>query len=103
MTSPMERSMLTLTLLPYLEVAVALAALLAVFIASGAIRYIPNNRLGILEKLWSTQGSIAGGFIALHGEAGFQPGVLRGGFHIFVPFQYRVHRVQLVTIPQGEI
>src|SRR5262249_52109361 len=69
----------------------------------GAVRYIPNDRLGILEKMWSLRGSVRSGFIALRREAGFQPDVLRGGFHFFMPFQYRVHRVPLVTIAQGQI
>ena len=71
--------------------------------SSGVVRYIPNNRLGILEKLWSFRGSISGGLIALRGEAGFQPDVLRGGYHFFMPFQYRIHNANLVTIPQGQI
>jgi uncharacterized membrane protein YqiK len=29
--------------------------------------------------------------------------VLRGGYHFFFPFQYRVHSQSLVTIPQGQI
>jgi uncharacterized membrane protein YqiK len=70
---------------------------------SGMVRYIPNDRLGILEKLWSPSGSVAEGFIALNGEAGFQPDTLRGGFHFFPPFQYRVHVAPLVSIPQGQI
>ena len=90
----------------WLELALVLAAVGGLFwfvIASGVARYIPNDRLGILEKLWSSKGSVRHGFIALNGEAGFQPEVLRGGFHFFVPFQYRVHRAPLVTIPQGQI
>src|SRR5690242_12757080 len=70
---------------------------------SSFLRYIPNNRIGIVEKLWSWRGSLANGFIALHGEAGFQPRVLRGGWHVFFPFQYRVHVVEMVTIAQGKI
>jgi len=70
---------------------------------SGMVRYIPNDRLGVLEKLWSFSGSVTEGFIALNGEAGFQPEALRGGFHFFPPFQYRVHKVPLVSIPQGQI
>jgi len=66
-------------------------------------RYIPNDRVGIVEKLWSPSGSVTSGFIALNGEAGFQPELLRGGWHIFVPFQYRLHKMPLVTIPQGKI
>jgi len=65
--------------------------------------YIPNNRVGILEKLISAKGSVHSGLIALEKEAGFQPELLRGGWHFLKPFQYRVHRMPLVTIPQGEI
>jgi len=70
---------------------------------AGCIRYIPNDRLAVLEKLWSIKGSVPGGLIALKGEAGYQPDVVRGGVHVFMPFQYRIHMVALVTIPQGQI
>ena len=81
-------------------VIVAIAFLIYI---SGVICYIPNNRIGICEKMWSSKGSVMSGFIALDGEAGFQPTVLRGGFQFFFPFQYRVHIKPLVTIPQGNI
>ena len=69
------------------------------------MRYIPNNRVGIVEKLWSPKGSIVEGrLIALNGEAGFQSDLLRGGVHFGLwRWQYRIHKVQLVTIPQGKI
>ena len=67
------------------------------------IRFIPNNRVGIVEKRWTSKGSVKDGFIALHGEAGYQPDLLRGGIHFLTPFQYAVHIVPLVTIPQGKI
>ena len=82
--------------------AVALA-IIALFVSSGIVRYVGNSRVAIVEKLWSGAGSITGGLIALNGEAGFQPAVLRGGFHFFFPFQYRAHSQPLVTIPQGQI
>jgi uncharacterized membrane protein YqiK len=82
---------------------VAVAAVALLVWVSGAVRYIPNTRVAIVEKLWSAHGSLRGGFIALRGEAGFQPQVMRGGWHLFFPFQFRVHRVPLVTIPQGKI
>ena len=87
----------------YVVYAALCLAVVAVIYASGMVRYVGNNRVAIVEKLWSGSGSIAGGFIALNGEAGFQPDVLRGGFHFFFPFQYRVHIQSLVTIPQGQI
>lgn len=81
---------------------VGLALFLAVVLLSG-IRYIPNDRIGVVEKRWSLKGSLKSGFIALEGEAGFQPQVLRGGVHYLAPLQYRVHKMPLVTIPQGKI
>jgi uncharacterized membrane protein YqiK len=71
--------------------------------ASNTFRYIPNNQVGIVEKLWTTKGSISEGFIALNGEAGYEPEVLRGGLHVFFPFMYRIHNSDLVTIGQGKI
>ena len=76
---------------------------LALFFASRCVRYVSNNRVAVVEKLWSGAGSVTGGLIALNGEAGFQPEVLRGGYHFFFPFQYRIHTQPLVTIPQGQI
>jgi uncharacterized membrane protein YqiK len=70
---------------------------------SNMIRYIPNNRAGVVERLWSFRGSVETGFIALRGEAGYQAHVLRGGLHFFAPFMYRVHVIPLVNIPQGKI
>lgn len=68
-------------------------------------RYIPNHLVGVVEKLWSSDGSVAEGrIIALNGEAGYQADLLRGGFHFGYPrWQYRIHRVRLVTIPQGKV
>ncbi len=69
------------------------------------MRYIPNNRVGIVEKLWSPKGSVSNGqIIALNGEAGIQAELLRGGVHWGLwRWQYRIHRVNLVTVPQGKI
>jgi uncharacterized membrane protein YqiK len=69
------------------------------------LRYIANNRVGVVEKLWSAKGSVPeGGIIALNGEAGFQAELLRGGLHFgYWRWQFRIHRMPLVTIPQGKI
>ncbi len=82
------------------------ASIVAVLIfirLSNIFRYIPNNQVGLVEKLWSTKGSISEGFIALNGEAGFEPEILRGGIHVFYPFMYRIHKSDLVTVGQGKI
>jgi uncharacterized membrane protein YqiK len=88
---------------PYIGSALAVVLAVVLVRLSGIVRYIGNNRIAIVEKLWSGRGSIRSGLIALRGEAGFQPEVLRGGLHFFVPFQYRLHVASLVTIPQGRI
>jgi len=67
------------------------------------IRVIPNNKVGIVEKWWSMKGSLKNQIIALNGEAGYQPEVLRGGIHFRTIFQYKVRICPLVTIPQGQI
>src|SRR5262249_28800319 len=78
-------------------------ALFALTVLLRTFRYIPNDRVGIVEKLWGPSGSVTHGIIALNGEAGFQPALLRGGWHIMAPLQYRLHQMPLVTIPQGKI
>ena len=89
--------------MPYLIIAaVFLVGILLLIVLSG-VRYIPNTRIGIVEKRFSPSGSVKSGFIALNGEAGFQPRVLRGGVHYLMPFQYVVRLVPLVTIPQGKM
>jgi uncharacterized membrane protein YqiK len=73
------------------------------FVLLSGIRFIPNNRIGMIEKRWSGKGSVKSGLIALHGEAGYQPQILRGGLHYLMPIQYVVHMAPLVTISQGKI
>ena len=81
---------------------VVLLGILFLIILSG-IRFIPNNRIGIVEKRFSGRGSVKSGLIALNGEAGYQPKILRGGLHYLMPIQYVVHIKSLVTISQGKI
>jgi uncharacterized membrane protein YqiK len=83
--------------------AAAVIAFLILLRVANIFRYISNNQVGIVEKLWSTKGSIEEGFIALNGEAGYEPEVLRGGLHVFFPFMYRIHKSDLVTVGQGKI
>ncbi len=71
--------------------------------ASGMVRYIPNERIGVVEKLWSARGSVKAGLLALDGEAGFQAELRRGGFHFFAPFQYKVHIHPMVSVTQGKL
>jgi uncharacterized membrane protein YqiK len=81
----------------------AVVAILLVLRVANIFRYIPNNQVGIVEKMWPAKGSIKSGFIALRGEAGFEPEILRGGIHVFFSFTYRIHKSDLVTVGQGKI
>jgi uncharacterized membrane protein YqiK len=87
----------------FLELAGLVLLGIVILILLSGFRFIPNTRIGIVEKRFSRKGSVKSGFIALHGEAGFQPHVLRGGIHYLRPLQYVVHMAPLVTIPQGKI
>ncbi len=90
-----------ITLLIYLIV------ILAILLVSAWLttRYIPNDRIGVVEKLWSSSGSLTeGAVIALHGEAGYQADILRGGLHFGLwRWQYALHKFPLITIKQGKI
>ncbi|HEY2784411.1 MAG TPA: SPFH domain-containing protein [Fimbriiglobus sp.] len=86
--------------------ALALVALLFGLLAWWAtVRVIPNDKVGVVEKRWSRLGSVTDGrIVALGGEAGYQATLLRGGLHFgYWRWQYRVHVVPLVTVPQGQI
>ncbi len=67
------------------------------------ITLIKSDEVGLVEKRFSHKGSLDKAIIALNGEAGYQPDVLRGGIHLRSRIQYRIHRAPLVTIPQGQI
>ena len=77
--------------------------LAACFLVNCAVRHIPNNCVGIVEKLWSSTGSLGeGNLIATDGKAGYQARLLRGGVHVgYWRWQYRIHKVPLVTVKQG--
>src|SRR5258708_3761018 len=87
--------------IPVLLLTLIIVAVIIVLLSS--VRFIPNNRVGIVEKRFSGKGSVKEGLIALSNEAGYQPNVLRGGIRLLAPFQYNVHVARRVTIPQGQI
>jgi uncharacterized membrane protein YqiK len=95
-------AMSTVTSVLLVTVPLVLLWLIAMLVG---IAHIPNDRVGIVEKLWSLAGSVGRGrIIATSGEAGYQAAVLRGGLHFgYWRWQYRIHKVPLVTIPQGKI
>jgi len=69
------------------------------------IVYIPHTQVGIIEKIWSSKGSLREGqIIARNGEAGLQARFLRGGIHFgLYPWQYRIHKEPLVSVAEGKM
>jgi len=89
--------------LAYVVLAVVFVLLVGAWLLG--VRYIPHTKVGIVEKLWASRGSLTEGrIVAAEGEAGYQTDILRGGLHAFYfPWQYRIHREPLVSIPEGKI
>lgn len=90
-------------LVSFVSWAVAIVAAVVVLWIALGVRIIRSDKVGIVEKWWSPRGSLKDSILALNGEAGYQPNVLRGGVHFRTPFMYRVHVMPLITIPQGKI
>ncbi len=67
------------------------------------LRVIDSNEVAVIEKWWSMKGSLKDSIIALHGEAGYSPDLLRGGIHFKSVLMYKIHKYPLITIPQGQI
>jgi uncharacterized membrane protein YqiK len=83
----------------------AIAVLLLCLPRLLGIVYIPYTHVGIIEKIWSSKGSLREGqIIARNGEAGLQARFLRGGIHFgLYPWQYRIHKEPLVVVAEGKM
>ncbi len=83
----------------------AVAVFLVLLFAWLTCRFIPTDRVGIVQKLWSGAGGLKeGAIIALKGEAGYQADILRGGIHFGIwRWQYAVHKIPLITVKQSKI
>lgn len=80
----------------------ALAIYLLIFKILG-LRVIASNEVAVVEKWWSFKGSLKDSIIALNGEAGYAPDLLRGGIHFRSVLMYKIHKYPLITVPQGQI
>lgn len=87
----------------YILLVIGILVFIAFVIWVIGVRVIPNNQIAVVEKWWSPKGALDEKIIALDGEAGYQPEVLRGGVHFLTPLMYKVHKCPLVTVPQGQL
>jgi uncharacterized membrane protein YqiK len=85
--------------------ALAIAVLVLCLPRLLGVVYIPYTHVGIIEKIWSSKGSLREGqIIARNGEAGLQARFLRGGIHFgLYPWQYRIHKEPLVVVAEGKM
>jgi len=65
---------------------------------------IHERQVGIVVKRFSSRSLAPGNLIALEGEAGYQADILAPGLHFgYWPWQYRILKVPVTVVPQGEI
>ena len=65
---------------------------------------IRERQVGIVIKRFASRNLVPGRFIALAGEAGYQADTLAPGMHLGLwPWQYRVIKVLVTLVEQGEI
>jgi len=84
--------------------AVVSALVLIAFLIEANLVVIRERQVGVVIKRFATQSLPAGQFIALNGEAGYQADTLAPGWHFgFWRWQYRILKVPVTMVPQGEI
>ncbi len=86
-----------------LYIIIGLAVLYLIIFKVLGLRVIASSEVAVTEKWWSMKGSLKDAIIALNGEAGYSPDLLRGGIHFKSVFMYKIHKYPLITIPQGQI
>jgi uncharacterized membrane protein YqiK len=77
---------------------IGLLLLVLILLAGRSFVFIPNDSFGVVERTWSFRAGARAGFMATRGGTGFLPDTIRGGWHAFMPYQYRVHRQKLITV-----
>jgi len=84
-----------------LTATVTMAALLLIRLGMVLIR---EKQVGIVVKRFGARSLAPGRFIALDGEAGYQADTLAPGLHFGLwRWQYRIIKVPVTIVPQGEI
>ena len=77
---------------------------LACLILVSCLVLIRERQVGIVVKRFSQRSLAPGRFVALDGEAGYQADTLAPGLYFgYWPWQYRVIKVPVAVVPQGEI
>ncbi len=76
----------------------------AALVLISSLVLIRERQVGIVVKRFASQSLAPGRLIALAGEAGLQAETLAPGLHFgYWPWQYRIIKVPVTVVPQGEI
>lgn len=79
-------------------------AVVAFFVLISGQVLIRERQVGIVVKRFAGKSLAPGRLVALDGEAGFQADTLAPGLHFgYWPWQYRVIKVPVIVVAQGEI
>jgi uncharacterized membrane protein YqiK len=77
---------------------------LAFLVVASSYVLIRERQVGIVVKRFANKSLLPGHLIALAGEAGLQADMLAPGLHFgYWPWQYRVIKMPVTVVPQGEI
>lgn len=77
---------------------------LVVLVLLSSFVMIHERQVGVVIKRFSSGSLAPGRLVALDGEAGYQADTLAPGLHFgYWPWQYRVLKVPVTVVPQGEI
>jgi len=80
------------------------ALLVLVILFRSGFVLIRERQVGIVVKRFAARSLPPGRLVALAGEAGFQADTLAPGLHFgYWPWQYRIVKVPVTVVPQGEI
>jgi uncharacterized membrane protein YqiK len=97
-----EISMNSYSIIFLIVIGAIIALYFIIFVILG-LRVISSDQVAVVEKWWSFRGSLKDSIIALNGEAGYSPNLLRGGIHFKSALMFKIHKYPLITIPQGQI
>ena len=77
---------------------------LAFLVIVSSFVLIRERQVGVVVKRFAKKSLLPGHLIALAGEAGLQADMLAPGLHFgYWPWQYRVIKLPVTVVPQGEI
>ncbi len=80
------------------------ALVLGLWLITSGFVLIRERQVGVVVKRFAGKSLSPGRLVALDGEAGYQADTLAPGLHFgYWPWQFRILKVPVTVVPQGEI